>query len=215
VSREELTVLLRGIVPTVRRAVSEGLVELAATVSALAARVQALEGLPPGKDGVNGQDGAPGPQGDRGADGRDGRDGKDGLAGKDGAPGPQGQKGVDGTDGIDAFDFEPTYDGERTFTFTWTKGDRVVTRAFQMPVVIYRGVWAEGRAYDAGDATTWGGATWTAVRATSARPGLASEDSRAWVLSSKAGRDGKPGKDGTNGTPGRDGKDYGAWPQRS
>jgi hypothetical protein len=55
---------------------------------------------------------------------------------------------------------------------------------------------------------TWGGSQWVCMEAeTTAKPGEASAESRAWVLAVKSGRDGKAGEKGLDGKPGRDGKD--------
>ena len=166
-----------------------------------------------GPPGPAGKDGAAGLQGERGADGRDGRDGKDGapgLAGTDGAAGARGERGADGLDSFT--DFAAAYDGERTVTLTLARdADHVRTVVLVMPIMLYRGVWTEGHAYGAGDTVTWGGALWIARSDTSARPGIAAAESRAWTLACKAGRDGKPGKNGVDGRAGKDGKDFTNW----
>lgn len=84
----------------------------------------------------------------------------------------------------------------------------VVMKSAQFPVVIDRGVWKEA-AYERGDATTWGGSSWIAQRKTAAteQPG---DDSGAWRLSVKKGRDGRDGvrgEKGERGAEGRAGKD--------
>lgn len=52
----------------------------------------------------------------------------------------------------------------------------------------YRGVYATGFSYDAGDTVTFGGSLWHCDAATSDRPG---ENAGAWTLAVKRGRDGK------------------------
>ncbi len=69
---------------------------------------------------------------------------------------------------------------------TYTDGEVVETRLMS-PAIIYREVWREG-AYEAGDAVTFGGSLWIALRATSAKPGDGSLD---WRLAVKKGRDGR------------------------
>lgn len=217
-TRAELAEIARAVAPVVR----EGLgtlearflvlerrnLELEAKLAALEARpVVVGERGPAGERGLDGKDGR---------DGRDGKDGRDGTDGKDGAAGAAGVRGEPGKDGIDAFDLECKYDGERTISFVWTRldgieGHSTETRAYRVPVVLYRGVFEDGKAYESGDAVTWAGALWIARADTSARPGLPLEASRAWTLASKAGRDGKPGKDGKDGRDGINGKDYGRY----
>jgi integrin beta 3 len=88
------------------------------------------------------------------------------------------------------------------------RGDHVKTfGAFTLPVQIYRGVWQDGKTYTHQDAVTWGGSQWVCVApTTTAKPGLADAESRAWTLAVKAGRDGKHGKDGDRGPEGKEGK---------
>ena len=129
---------------------------------------KAVSGLPAPKDGRDGRDGLPGIPGEKGMDGRNGVDGKDGL-------------------GVDNFDV--TYDGERTFTLKWSAPDRVEERVFVMPLVLDRGVYSAGKAYEQGDGVTFGGSYWIAQEPTADKP----EMSKAWRLSAKRGRDGKDG----------------------
>jgi hypothetical protein len=170
---------------------------------------KAIETIERPKDGQNGRDGkdadpeiikaevaravaaVPAPK--DGRDGLPGRDGKDGI-GQKGVDGINGQDGKDGRDGLGLDDLDVLYDGERTFTFKWAAGDRSAEKSFVVPVLIYRDVYAEGKTYQAGDVVTWGGGMFVAKAETSAKPGLPSEDSRAWKLCVKAGRDGKAGK---------------------
>jgi integrin beta 3 len=72
----------------------------------------------------------------------------------------------------------------------------------QTAALIDRGVWESGRAYQRGDAVSWGGSLFIAQQATAAKPGTAEEDSRAWRLAVKRGGEGKPGKPGPPGPPG-------------
>lgn len=186
---------------------------------------QGLDGQPgqDGRDGVDGKDGADGLHGKDGADGLRGKDGADGLIGpqgipgrdgQPGVPGPMGEKGLDGKDGrdglhgkdgLDGFGFDDLsmeYDGERTFTFTFQKGDRVKSFPFTVPLVLDRGVFSEGKTYQPGDAVTWGGSFYVAQKATAAKPGLSSEESRCWRLTVKRGSDGKAGAPGPEGPRG-------------
>ena len=161
------------------------------------------KGLP----GDLGERGPVGPVGEKGMLGAPGRDGRDGLPGPMGEKGLDGSHGRDGKDGIDGFgfdDLEVVHDGERGFTFQFTKDGRTKTFAFTLPVVIYRGVYEGGTTYQRGDQVTAHGSTWTAMAETKDVPG---EGATAWVLSAKRGRDGKPGPQGPGGKDGRAGKD--------
>lgn len=167
-----------------------------------------------GPQGWPGEKGDPGPGGEPGARGADGPAGKDGVGlagalidregtlvitltdgtaralgpvvGKDGA---KGDAGKDGTDGFGFDDLEVIHDGARGFTFRFTKGERVKDFAFTVPVVLDRGVYKDGQAYEAGDGVTWGGSFWIAQEETAEKPG----DGKSWRLSIKKGRDGKDG----------------------
>lgn len=96
----------------------------------------------------------------------------------------------------------------RTFTLRKIKSSgRVIEKSFTVPVVIHRGVFQPDQQYEAGDAATWDGSTWIALRSTQEKPGTNPE---AWRLSTKRGRDGRdgnrgePGKRGAEGRAGRD-----------
>lgn len=150
-----------------------------------------------------------------GSPGLPGRDGLPGVPGPTGEKGIDGKHGTDGRDGIDGLGFDDlsvTYDGERTFTLTFEKGDRVKTFPFSMPIILDRGVYAAGKTYVKGDGVTWGGSFWIAQDDTSAKPGEPGAPSRAWRLAVKKGADGKegkPGEKGLDGKDGRNGKDWG------
>jgi integrin beta 3 len=163
----------------------------------------------PGRDGVDGKDGAagtPGPPGDKGLDGVNGKDGRDGVPGRDGLPGVQGEKGLDGkhgrdgTDGLGIDNLDVSYDDERTFTFKWSAGERVIEKSFVVPMTIYRGVWKE-QTYQRGDEVTWGGSQFIARCETVTKP-----ESDDWQLACKRGRDGRDGKPGEKGLPGAKGE---------
>lgn len=94
---------------------------------------------------------------------------------------PEGKPGVDGV-GFD--DMATEYDGERTITLRFQRGENVKTFAFDMPVVIDRGVWKEG-GYKAGDGVTWAGSFWIAQNDTTAKP----DSGEDWRLAVKRGRD--------------------------
>lgn len=105
------------------------------------------------------------------------------FVGKDGDPGKP------GADGFGFDDMDVSYDGEKTITLRFTKGERTKEFAFEMPMVIDRGVYREGSEYKAGDGVTWGGSFWIAQKDTSAKPDAGDD----WRLAVKRGRDGKNG----------------------
>jgi integrin beta 3 len=172
---------------------------------------KAVDSIPRPKDGADGKDGAPGADGiglasgdgnlvitttdgkalDLGAvvgrDGVDGAKGVDGQNGQPGEPGRDGAPGKDGQDGVGFDDLTAEYDGERTITLKFVRGDRVKSFAFDVPVVLDRGVYREGSEYKAGDAVTWAGSVWIAQRDTKAKPDAGDD----WRLSVKRGRDGR------------------------
>lgn len=113
-----------------------------------------------------------------------------------------GKDGVDGKDGLGFDDLSAIYDGERTITLSFTRGDQVKTYAFSMPVVLYRGVFEDGRTYQVGDAVTWGGALWIAKAPTAAKPDLPDQESRKWQMAVRRGAEGKKGPQGELGPRG-------------
>jgi integrin beta 3 len=184
-----------------------------------------------GKDGAPGKDGESGKPGEPGKDGEPGRDGlalvdflrghdghliitlSDGstkdmgqFVGKDGAPGEPGKDGRDGHDGKDGLSFEDfamEFDGEKTFTFKFVRGDIVKEYTFTAPVVIDCGVYRAEQSYSKGDGVSYGGSFWIAQKdAPEGKP----EASQDWRLAVKRGRDGKDGKKGDKGDRGPDGK---------
>lgn len=190
---KDFAVVVRGIAPVVREYVAVALVDVAARIKALEDRPASRDG----KDGEKGQDGpqgATGPPGDLGPEGPAGpaRDGRDGLPGVPGVPGEKGMDGV-GRDGINGRDgtlenLKALYDGERTVTFCFKDGTPIEGGVVTFPVPIYRGVFVDGKTYDAADMVTWGGSTWLANTETFVKPG---DGSKAWTLCVKKGRDGK------------------------
>ena len=174
----------------------------------------------PGAHGASGERGEKGERGDPGEMGAAGERGEKGEPGAVGSRGERGEKGLDGKDGKDGLDglgfddLEVTFDGEKTFTLTFVKGEKRKEWAFRVPTTIYRGVWKEGHSYQAGDQATWAGSQWTAKEQTSAKPGLDTPESRAWVLSVKRGNDGKTGPQGKEGPQGPRGPQGERGPER-
>lgn len=167
---------------------------------------------PAGKDGRDGVDGKDGEPGERGADGRDGVDAVDamldkdgnlnftfsdgriknvgmvcGRDGRDGSNGKDGEPGAPGRDGFGFDDLSVEYDGERTITFKFMRGDLVKEFPVVVPLVLDRGLWTEAREYKAGDGVTWGGHFWIAQRDTADKP----DNLKDWRIAVKRGRDGK------------------------
>jgi hypothetical protein len=185
----------------------------------------------PGADGKDGRDGLDGKDGAPGRDGADGKSvGLDDIRGAieveiaralldlerramdviqravDRIPPPiAGKDGAHGKDGADGFGFEDLqveFDGERQFTFVGRRGDVSKTfGSFTVPATIHRGVFSEGKTYEKGDGVTWNGSWWVATDTTSAKPGLPTAESRAWLLTVKKGSDGKQGPQGPAGEP--------------
>lgn len=182
-TRADLASIARGIAPVLR-----GL------ASTLHKRIAALEAIPRGLDGADGATGPPGPEGPAGRDGRDGLPGRTGDKGVD---------GINGQDGLGFDDIQVEYDGERKFSLKFVRGDEVKTfGAFLLPIVIYRGVFTEGTAYERGDAVTWSGSLWIAKSATKAKP---MSDARDWQQAVKKGSEGKTGPVGPQGARGPQG----------
>lgn len=172
-----------------------------------------LEANPPapGRDGLNGKDGANGSDGLHGKDGRDGstpsaedvaacferRFSEFLLAGErriyemaDKAIDrmPRAKDGRDGVDGIgwDAMSVE--YDGERTVTLVFDKGEEQRAFPVVLPVVLDKGFWQDGTIAGQGDGFTFGGSYWIAQKDTDTKPEIGNPD---WRLAVRKGRDGK------------------------
>ena len=165
-----------------------------------------VAGIPLPQDGKDGEPGAAGKDGEPGRDGLDVKDlfrGEGGIlvatmsdgrvkelgqfVGKDG---DNGLPGKDGSDGVGFDDLSVEYDGEKTVTLRFAKGDQVKEFPIVMPVVIDRGVFSEGKTYSPGDGVTWGGSFWIAQEETGEKPDTA----KGWRLAVKKGRDGKDAK---------------------
>lgn len=102
------------------------------------------------------------------------------LPGPPGPPGPPGAAGL----GLDGFDV--TYDGERAVTIRWIQGGAPGEQAIVLPLMIYRGVWVQGRVYARGDCVTVGGSIYHCDSDTVNRPGAGGA---GWTLAVKEGKD--------------------------
>lgn len=98
--------------------------------------------------------------------------------------------GKPGADGLGFDDLDVIHDGERGFTFRFQRGETVKEFKFSLPVVIDRGVWAEGKevGYAKGDGVTWAGSFWISQKDEN---GDKPDGGDGWRLSVKRGRDGK------------------------
>jgi hypothetical protein len=175
--------------------------------------------------GPRGEPGETGPQGERGTEGAQGPQGERGESGQQGEPGERGREGtgvagaaitregelmltltdgavlmpgrVDGRDGLSIEDLSIEYDGERTMTLVFSRGDKRKEIPVTFPWMIYRGVFEAGKNYARGDTVTRNGSMYHCnVPATVAQPGDGSAD---WTLTVKHGRDGRSGRDGDKG----------------
>ncbi|MDQ2218642.1 phage gp6-like head-tail connector protein [Enterobacter roggenkampii] len=92
---------------------------------------------------------------------------------------------VDGVAGIDIQQSE-----QRSFTLTVNRTSGASeTKSFDVPVMIYQGVFKSGNDYLPGDTVTWGGSLWHCDEQTQDKPGEAG--SKGWTLAAKRGRDGR------------------------
>lgn len=92
---------------------------------------------------------------------------------------------VDGVADIDIKQSE-----QRCFTLTVKRTSGASeTKSFDVPVMIYQGVFKSGQEYLPGDTVTWGGSLWHCDEQTQDKPGEAG--SKGWTLAAKRGRDGR------------------------
>lgn len=95
--------------------------------------------------------------------------------------------GPPGKDGLGFDDLSMDYDGERTFSFTFRRGEEVKKYDFMMPVMLDRGVFKDGSGYVKGDGVSYAGSFWIAQKETTSKPGT----DPTWRLAVKKGRDAK------------------------
>lgn len=80
--------------------------------------------------------------------------------------------------------------GQRRFTMTVNRASGASeTKSFDVPVMIYQGVFKSGQEYLPGDTVTWGGSLWHCDEQTQDKPG--ETGSKGWTLATKRGRDGR------------------------
>jgi hypothetical protein len=117
-----------------------------------------------------------------------GRDGRDGV---DGQPGAPGEKGADGL-GFD--DMAVDFDGVRTLTVKFQRGEQTKSFPVVLPFLHYVGVFAHGAAYHVGDVVTYAGSAWHCQADTSGAPTDGGDGGGAWKLMVKRGRDARDRK---------------------
>lgn len=170
--------------------------------------------IPAGDKGDKG-DSIKGDKGDKGDDGRPGEDGRDALdlailpTINEGKIYPRGTfathngglwcshtktEGMRGweciVDGVGQIDIQ--HDGERKFTIDIVKSSgQAIKKEFQVPVMIYKGVFSAEEKYLRGDTVTFGGSIYHCNKDTEDRPAAGS---KAWTLAAKRGRDGGDAK---------------------
>ena len=92
---------------------------------------------------------------------------------------------VDGVAGV-----EIERSDQRCFTLTVNRtSGSSETKTFDVPVMIYKGVFKSGHEYRPGDTVTWGGSLWHCDEQTQDKPG--ETGSKGWTLATKRGRDGR------------------------
>src|SRR5215510_10212518 len=75
-------------------------------------------------------------------------------------PGPAGPAGANGADGFGFDDLSVTYDGDRTLTLTFQRGDQRKAFPLTLPFLHYQGVYQDGKMYAPGDVVTHAGSAW-------------------------------------------------------
>lgn len=92
-----------------------------------------------------------------------------------------------GKNGFELDDFDIERIDERTLKFKFERGNELHTFELEFPVMIYRGVYQDGKDYTRGDVVTWAGSLWHCERAATSKP----DSGEDWKLIVKRGRDGK------------------------
>ena len=92
---------------------------------------------------------------------------------------------VDGVSDVDI-----SMNSQRNFTVTVNRASGTSDKkAFDIPAMVYRGVFKSGDEYLPGDTVTWGGSLWHCDDQTQDKPG--ETGSKGWTLAAKRGRDGR------------------------
>ncbi|MEA4261495.1 phage portal protein, partial [Klebsiella pneumoniae] len=91
---------------------------------------------------------------------------------------------VDGVSDVDI-----SMNGQRNFIVTVNRASGASEKkSFDIPTMVYRGVFKSGDEYLPGDTVTWGGSLWHCDEQTQDKPG--ETGSKGWTLAAKRGRDG-------------------------
>ena len=92
---------------------------------------------------------------------------------------------VDGVSDVDI-----SMNSQRNFTVTVNRASGTSDKkSFDIPAMVYRGVFKSGDEYLPGDTVTWGGSLWHCDDQTQDKPG--ETGSKGWTLAAKRGRDGR------------------------
>lgn len=92
---------------------------------------------------------------------------------------------VDGVSDVDI-----SMNGQRNFIVTVNRASGASEKkSFDIPTMVYRGVFKSGDEYLPGDTVTWGGSLWHCDEQTQGKPG--ETGSKGWTLAAKRGRDGR------------------------
>ncbi|HDY9346435.1 TPA: phage gp6-like head-tail connector protein, partial [Klebsiella pneumoniae] len=92
---------------------------------------------------------------------------------------------VDGVSDVDI-----SMNGQRNFIVTVNRASGASEKkSFDIPTMVYRGVFKSGDEYLPGDTVTWGGSLWHCDEQTQDKPG--ETGSIGWTLAAKRGRDGR------------------------
>lgn len=92
---------------------------------------------------------------------------------------------VDGVSDVDI-----SMNGQRNFIVTVNRASGASEKkSFDIPTMVYRGVFKSGDEYLPGDTVTWGGSLWHCDEQTQDKPG--ETGSKGWTLAVKRGRDGR------------------------
>lgn len=89
-------------------------------------------------------------------------------------------------DGVAGIEIDRTDQRHFTLTVNRSSGGSE-TKSFDVPVMLYRGVFKSGDEYLPGDTVTWGGSLWHCDEKTQGKPG--EPGSTGWTLAAKRGRD--------------------------
>jgi hypothetical protein len=105
-----------------------------------------------------------------------------------GPPGAPGDRGEPGAPGVGFDDLAVEYDGDRTVTLAFARGDQRKAFPVVLPFPRYRGEYQPNTTYAVGDVIRHGGSAWHCQAATTTAP---ADNRDEWALMVRRGRDGK------------------------